>query len=116
MVEIRGVAHFNIPVSDIATSTQFYTDVVGCRHLFTTPNEQMVFYWQSLRQWSPRRRHVAPQLNVVLGKKHHADILKGPPNSVGRDRARLPTFQLEVVDVALAHRSGARQLADGPTE
>src|SRR5256885_12262481 len=43
MVEIRGVAHFSIPVSDIATSTQFYTDVVGCRHLSTTPNGQMVF-------------------------------------------------------------------------
>jgi hypothetical protein len=55
-------------------------------------------------------------LNVVLGEKHHADILKGPPNSVGRDRARLPTFQLEVVDLALAHRSGVRQLADGPAE
>jgi catechol 2,3-dioxygenase-like lactoylglutathione lyase family enzyme len=38
MVEIRGAAHFSIPVSDIATSTQFYTEVVGCRHLFTTPN------------------------------------------------------------------------------
>jgi hypothetical protein len=55
-------------------------------------------------------------LNVVLGEKHHADILKGPPNSVRRDRARLPTFQLEVVNLALAHQSGARQPADGPTE
>jgi len=43
MVEIRAVAHFSIPVSDIATSTQFYTEVVGCRHLSTTPNGQMVF-------------------------------------------------------------------------
>src|SRR5437764_1331639 len=43
MVEIRGVAHFSIPVSDVAKSTQFYTDVVGCRHLSTTPNGQMVF-------------------------------------------------------------------------
>ena len=43
MVEIRAVAHFSIPVSDIATSTQFYTEVVGCRHLSTTPNGHMVF-------------------------------------------------------------------------
>jgi predicted enzyme related to lactoylglutathione lyase len=43
MVEIKGVAHFSIPVSDIPRSTQFYTDVVGCRHLSTTPNGQMVF-------------------------------------------------------------------------
>ena len=43
MVPIRGVAHFSIPVSEIPRSTQFYTDVVGCRHLSTTPNGQMVF-------------------------------------------------------------------------
>ena len=43
MVEIRAVAHFSIPVSDVAKSAQFYTDVVGCRHLSTTPNGQMVF-------------------------------------------------------------------------
>jgi catechol 2,3-dioxygenase-like lactoylglutathione lyase family enzyme len=43
MVAIRAVAHFSIPVSDVAKSTQFYTDVVGCRHLSTMPNRQMVF-------------------------------------------------------------------------
>ena len=43
MVAIRAVIHFSIPVSDVAKSTQFYTDVVGCRHLSTTPNGQMVF-------------------------------------------------------------------------
>ena len=43
MVAIRGVAHFSIPVSDTAKSTKFYTEVVGCRHLSTTPNGQMVF-------------------------------------------------------------------------
>ena len=43
MVAIRGVAHLSISVSDIAKSTQFYTEVVGCRHLSTTPNGQMVF-------------------------------------------------------------------------
>ena len=43
MVAIRGVAHFSIPVSDIAKSTQFYTEIIGCRHLSTAPNRQMVF-------------------------------------------------------------------------
>jgi len=43
MVAIRGVAHFSIAVSDTAKSTEFYTAVVGCRHLSTTPNGQMVF-------------------------------------------------------------------------
>jgi len=43
MAAIRRVAHFSIPVSDTAESTKFYTEVVGCRHLSTTPNGQMVF-------------------------------------------------------------------------
>jgi catechol 2,3-dioxygenase-like lactoylglutathione lyase family enzyme len=43
MVAIKAVAHFSIPVSDVAKSTRFYTDLVGCRHLSTTPNGQMVF-------------------------------------------------------------------------
>ena len=30
-------------MSDVAASTRFYTEVVGCRHLSTTPNRQMVF-------------------------------------------------------------------------
>ena len=43
MVAIRAVAHFSIPVSDTEKSTKFYTEVVGCKHLSTTPNRQMVF-------------------------------------------------------------------------
>jgi catechol 2,3-dioxygenase-like lactoylglutathione lyase family enzyme len=43
MVAIKAVAHFSIPVSDVPKSRQFYTEVVGCRHLSTTPNGQMVF-------------------------------------------------------------------------
>jgi catechol 2,3-dioxygenase-like lactoylglutathione lyase family enzyme len=43
MVAIRGVAHFSIPVSDIPKSREFYTDIVGCTHLSTTPNGQMAF-------------------------------------------------------------------------
>ena len=43
MVAIKAVAHFSIPVSDVPKSSQFYTEVVGCRRLSTTPNGQMVF-------------------------------------------------------------------------
>src|SRR5438132_11038293 len=43
MVAILGVAHFSIPVSDVARSTQFYTEVVGCRHLSTVPRGNMAF-------------------------------------------------------------------------
>jgi catechol 2,3-dioxygenase-like lactoylglutathione lyase family enzyme len=40
---IKSVAHFSIPVSDIARSTRFYTEVVGCRYLRTTPRGTTVF-------------------------------------------------------------------------
>lgn len=43
MVAIKSVAHFSIPVSDVAHSTQFYTEVVGCRHLSTVARGQMAF-------------------------------------------------------------------------
>ena len=43
MVAIKAVAHFSIPVSDVPKSSRFYTEVVGCRHLSTTPNGQMAF-------------------------------------------------------------------------
>ncbi len=33
MPEIRGVAHFSIPVSDVDRSTKFYTEIVGCKFL-----------------------------------------------------------------------------------
>lgn len=43
MVAIQGVAHFSIPVSDVAKSTRFYTEVVGCRHLETVRHGSMAF-------------------------------------------------------------------------
>ena len=43
MVTIQGIAHFSIPVSDVAKSTRFYTEVVGCRHLETVRHGEMAF-------------------------------------------------------------------------
>ena len=43
MVEITGVAHFAIPVSDPDRSTRFYTDVVGCKFLSALPDKSMTF-------------------------------------------------------------------------
>jgi catechol 2,3-dioxygenase-like lactoylglutathione lyase family enzyme len=43
MVAIQGIAHFSIPVSDVAKSTKFYTEVVGCRHLETVRQGSMAF-------------------------------------------------------------------------
>jgi catechol 2,3-dioxygenase-like lactoylglutathione lyase family enzyme len=43
MVEITGVAHFAIPVSDPDRSTRFYTEIVGCRFLSALPDKRMTF-------------------------------------------------------------------------
>ena len=43
MVQITGVAHFSIPVSDPDRSTRFYTDVVGCKFLSALPDKSMTF-------------------------------------------------------------------------
>src|SRR5215472_13261636 len=44
MVDIKGVAHFTIPVSDMERSRRFYTEIVGMKHLATLPNGKMAFF------------------------------------------------------------------------
>ena len=43
MVALDSVAHFSIPVSDVAASTRFYTEIVGLRHLQTVAHGTMAF-------------------------------------------------------------------------
>ena len=90
MVAIRAVIHFSIPVSDVAKSTQFYTDVVGCRHLSTTPNGQMVFLDAAVTCLMLVKRD-AP-INPVLddhGGVHHSFVIahEGYPAALDHLRA-----------------------------
>jgi catechol 2,3-dioxygenase-like lactoylglutathione lyase family enzyme len=43
MVALDSVVHFSIPVSDVAASTRFYTEIVGLRHLQTVAHGTMAF-------------------------------------------------------------------------
>src|ERR1700731_3306834 len=43
MVELTGVAHFAIPVSDPERSARFYTEIVGCKFLHALPDKSMTF-------------------------------------------------------------------------
>jgi glyoxylase I family protein len=43
MVEIKGIAHFSIPVSNVETSTKFYTEIVGCTYLSAMPDKSITF-------------------------------------------------------------------------
>lgn len=41
MIQLKGVAHFSIPVSDVMKSAKFYSDVVGCT--FISGNKKHAF-------------------------------------------------------------------------
>jgi catechol 2,3-dioxygenase-like lactoylglutathione lyase family enzyme len=43
MPDIKGVAHFSIPVSDVDRSTKFYTEIVGCKFLAQRPDKVITF-------------------------------------------------------------------------
>ena len=43
MAEIKGIAHFSIPVSDVDKSTRFYTEIVGCKFLSALPDKSITF-------------------------------------------------------------------------
>jgi catechol 2,3-dioxygenase-like lactoylglutathione lyase family enzyme len=84
------VIHFSIPVSDVAKSTQFYTDVVGCRLLSTTPNGQMVFLDAAVTCLMLVKRD--PPSNPVLddhGGVHHSFVIahEGYPATLDHLRA-----------------------------
>ena len=43
MIEIKGVAHFSIAVSDLETSRRFYTEILGLKLVNDAPAYGMVF-------------------------------------------------------------------------
>ena len=43
MFDLKGVAHFSIPVSDVDRSIKFYTEVVGCKLLHSLPSQKITF-------------------------------------------------------------------------
>ena len=43
MPDIKGVAHFSIPVSDVDRSVKFYTEIVGCKYLAQRPDKGITF-------------------------------------------------------------------------
>lgn len=43
MVEIKGLAHFTIPVSDLDDSVRFYSDIVGLKFINKVPPAKLAF-------------------------------------------------------------------------
>ena len=96
MVDITGVAHFSVPVSDPERSIRFYTDVVGCKLLRTQPDKSMTFLDAGgvcvLLIKTPHSPSI-PISSVV----HHAFMVPkgGYPGAVGHLRAKGVRIELE---------------------
>ena len=109
MVALQGVAHFSIPVSDIANSTRFYTEIVGCRHLFTVPRGDMAFLDAGGVCVILVKR--APPINRAEedhGGVHHAFI-------VAQDEYRAALDHLRAHDVPITFEEDRRGgVLDGP--
>jgi catechol 2,3-dioxygenase-like lactoylglutathione lyase family enzyme len=43
MPDIKGIAHFSIPVSDVDRSVKFYTETVGCKLFGQRPDKGITF-------------------------------------------------------------------------
>src|SRR5256885_8434105 len=43
MIKVKGVVHFSTPVTDVAKSRQFYTELLGLKFIEAPPGSGMVF-------------------------------------------------------------------------
>ncbi len=96
MSDIIGIAHFSIPVTDVRRSRDFYVDVVGCKHLFSTPKGHMSFIDAGgvclilVKQSGP----VNPVLQNSEGVHHSFTIA---PNQFAKAIERLKAHGVEVI-------------------
>jgi catechol 2,3-dioxygenase-like lactoylglutathione lyase family enzyme len=89
MVAIKAAAHSSIPVSDIARSTRFYTEIVGCKHLSTVPRGDMAFLDAAGTCLILVKRD--PPINPVLddhGGVHHSFVIANDENKAALDHLR----------------------------
>jgi catechol 2,3-dioxygenase-like lactoylglutathione lyase family enzyme len=109
MVTIKAVAHFSIAVSDIARSTRFYTEIVGCKHLSTVPRGDMAFLDAAGTCLILVKRD--PPINLVLedhGGVHHSFAI-----AHGEYRAALDHLRAHGVEITFEEdRQGG--VLDGP--
>jgi glyoxylase I family protein len=90
MVELKGVAHFSIPVSDVDKSIKFYTEVVGCKLLSVLPNKKITFLDAGgvcvllIKRPAPIAKGPLEMGDGV----HHAFIIDGPQYQAAVDSLR----------------------------
>jgi glyoxylase I family protein len=90
MPELKGVAHFSIPVSDVDRSIKFYTEVVGCKLLSSLPNQSITFLDAGgvclllIKRPAP----VAKGLDEGSDGVHHAFIIEESQYQSAKDELR----------------------------
>jgi len=90
MIEIKGVAHFSIPVSDADKSTKFYTEVLGCKFLGASSNQKITFLDAGgvcvllIKRPAPIHRGPAEMSDGV----HHAFMVDADAYQSARDSLR----------------------------
>lgn len=95
MFKNKGVAHFSIPVSNLAASTKFYSDVVGCtllhtdgkRHSFMDAGGTCILLCAESGPINPKERK-----DLV----HHAFIV--PPDQLKAMKQHLAAHNVEIVE------------------
>ena len=96
MVAIKAVAHFSSAVSDIARSTRFYTEIVGCKHLSTVPRGDTPFLDAAGTCLILVKRD--PPINPVLddhGGVHHSFAVTNEEYKAALDH--LPAHGVEIL-------------------
>lgn len=95
MFKNTGIAHFSIPVSDLAASTKFYSDVVGCtlintdgkRHSFMDAGGTCILLCAEGGAINPKERR-----DLV----HHAFMIT--PEQLKAAKQHLASHKTEVIE------------------
>ena len=93
--ELQGMAHFSIPVSDVTASRDFYENIVGCKHLFSTPPGNMSFLDAGgmciilCKQETPINRILDDHNGV-----HHSFILKSEDFQSALEHLRINNIEI----------------------
>jgi glyoxylase I family protein len=77
MIQLKGLAHFSIPVSDVERSVRFYTEVLGCKYLSAMPDKSITFLdaGGDCVLLIHRPAYIPPSVPEGSGGVHHAFMI-----------------------------------------
>jgi catechol 2,3-dioxygenase-like lactoylglutathione lyase family enzyme len=95
MVDVKGLAHFTIPVSDIERSKRFYADIVGCKYIGTAPGGKLAFLDAGgvCLLLAERKGPINPVLDTSSGV-HHSFIIASDAYPAALDHLRANNVEI----------------------